>query len=54
MDFFKRKNNSEASAWDWNCPKSVKRFKGDTKKLHRLSRKRLKQELRKDYLNVKR
>ena len=46
-DEFKRKNINEATAWDWNCPKVCKRHKGDTKKLHRLSRRRLKQELRK-------
>lgn len=48
MDLFKRKNINEATCWDWNCPQIVKRTKGDTKKLHKLSRKRLKNELRKE------
>lgn len=48
MDLFKRKNVNEATCWDWNCPKFVKRRKGDTKKLHKLSRKRLKEELNKE------
>lgn len=48
MDLFKEKNNNEATSWDWNCPKFVRRSKGDTKKLHRLSRKRLKRELNKE------
>lgn len=51
MDLFKRKNTTEATAWDWNCPKVIKRVKGDTKKLHKLSRKRLKNELKKEVNN---
>lgn len=46
MDLFKRKNNKMATALDWNCPKYVKRTKGDTQILHRLSRRKLKQELK--------
>lgn len=46
-DVFKKKSMKEATYWDWNVPKFVKRHKGDTQKLHRLSRRRLKQELRK-------
>lgn len=48
MDLFKRKSTNEATSWDWNCPKYVKRAKGDTRKLHKLSRKRLKEELKKE------
>lgn len=48
MDLFKKASNKEATSWDWNCPRFVKRTKGDTKKLHRLSRKRLKRELNKE------
>lgn len=51
MDLFKRKNINEATVWDWNCPKVVKRAKGYTKKLHKLSRKRLKNELKKEVNN---
>ena len=46
-DLFKKKNIKEATCWDWNCPRFVKRHKGDTQKLHKLARKRLKQELKK-------
>jgi hypothetical protein len=48
MDLFKKTNNKEATSWDWNVPQIVKRFKGDTQRLHRLSRRRLKRELRKE------
>jgi hypothetical protein len=48
MDLFKRASNKEATSWDWNCPKVSKRLKGDTKKLHRLSRRRLKREIEKE------
>ena len=48
MDLFKRKNIKQATSWDWNCKSIYKRVKGDTQKLHRLSRRRLKQELRRD------
>lgn len=47
-NLFKQKNINTAIAWDWNCPKYVKRHKGDTQKLHRLSRRKLKQELKKE------
>lgn len=46
MDIFKRTNIKQATAWDWNCPKFCKRQKGDTERLHRLSRRKLKQELK--------
>lgn len=46
MDLFKRKNIKQATCWDWNCRRVCKRVKGDTQKLHKLSRRRLKQELR--------
>ena len=46
MDKFKRANIKDATAWDWNCPFVCKRQKGDTKRLHKKSRKRLKNELR--------
>ena len=48
MDLFKRKNIKQATSWDWNCKRICKRVKVDTQKLHRLSRRRLKQELRRD------
>lgn len=53
MDVFKRKSNNEATWWDWNCPKYVRRHKGDTKKLHKLSRRRLKRELKKEMREMK-
>lgn len=46
MDLFKRKMNKDATAIDWNVPQYVKRTKGDTAKLHRLARRRLKRELK--------
>ncbi len=46
MDIFKRKMNKDATAIDWNCPRVCKRRKGDTARLHRLARHRLKQELK--------
>ena len=48
MDIFKQKNNKLATSWDWNCKKVCKRVKGDTQKLHRYSRRKLKQELNKE------
>ena len=48
MDLFKRKNIKDATAWDWNCPFVCKRQKGDTKRLHKLSRIRLKRDLKKE------
>lgn len=48
MDLFKKKNIKTATSWDWNAPQIVKRCKGDTQKLHRLSRRKLKQELKKE------
>lgn len=46
MDLFKRKNIKLATAWDWNAKRVCKRAKGDTQRLHRYSRRKLKQELR--------
>lgn len=46
MDYFKRNNTNEATCWDWNCHTYVKRKKGDTKKLHKLSRKREKEKIK--------
>lgn len=48
MDIFKRKNTKLATSWDWNCKRVCKRTKGDTQRLHRYSRRKLKQELRND------
>ena len=50
MDLFKKKNIKEACFWEWHYPRYVKRTKGDTKKLHKLSRKRLKKSLRKEIM----
>lgn len=48
MDIFKRKNIKLATALDWNCKRVCKRVKGDTQRLHRYSRRKLKQELLED------
>lgn len=45
MDIFKRKNMKLATVWDWNCKNICKRKKGDTQRLHRYSRRKLKQDL---------
>lgn len=41
MDDFKKENIIKATAWDYNCPRYVKRTKGDGKKLRRYSRRKL-------------
>lgn len=51
MDLFKRKMNDEATAIDWNVPKICKRRRGDTARLHRLARRRLKGELKEEIKN---
>lgn len=48
MDIFKKENIKEATSWDWNCPKICTRIRGLTKILHKKSRARLKQKIKKD------
>lgn len=48
MDLFKKINMKLATSLDWNCPKIVKRNKGDTQLLHKYSRRKLKQVLLKE------
>ena len=48
MDLFKKVNAKQATAWDWNCPKVCKRAKGDTKRLHKIARNKIKQEDKKE------
>lgn len=48
MDVFKQANVKIATAWDWNCPRFVKRTQGDGKLLRRYSRRKLKQNLSKE------
>lgn len=48
MDLFKKKSSTTARAWDWDVPQYTKRSKGDTQKLNKISRSKLKQELRKE------
>lgn len=48
MDKFKQANNKMATALDWNCKMICKRKAGDTKLLHKIARKRLKREVRKE------
>lgn len=50
MDIFKKENNKLATMLDWNCPRYVKRCKGDTERLHRYSRRKLKQNLKKEMI----
>ena len=47
-DDFKRANQVDVTAIDYNVPQYVKRGKGDGKMLRRLARRRLKQELTKE------
>lgn len=51
MDLFKQENIKYATSIDWNCPKIVKRHKGDTQKLHKYSRRKLKNKLAKEISN---
>ena len=51
MDLFKKKSSTTARAWDWDVPQYTKRRKGDTQRLHKISRSKLKQELRKEKTN---
>lgn len=48
MDIFKEMNITEATAMDWNVPQIVKRAKGDTRRLHKKSRAKLKHVLIKE------
>lgn len=48
MDLFKKKSSTTARAWDWDVPQYTKRAKKDTQRLHKISRSKLKQELRKE------
>lgn len=49
MDDFKKSNINQATSWDWNVPRICKRRKGDTAKLHRLARHRLKNKMKKEF-----
>lgn len=48
MDDFKKSNINQATSWDWNVPRICKRRKGDTAKLHRLARHRLKNKMKRE------
>ena len=48
MDLFKKQSSKKARNWDWDVPQYSKRHKGDTQRLHKISRSKLKQELRKE------
>lgn len=41
MDLFKQKSMKMATSFDWNC-KVCKRCKGDTKRIHKNARRKLK------------
>ena len=42
MDLFKSYTQPMATAFDWNCKSICKRHKGDTQKIHKTARKKLK------------
>lgn len=46
MDIFKKENIKEASSWDWNRPRLCRKVKSMTRILHKKSRARLKQKLK--------
>ena len=48
MDLFKKENMKYATSLDWNCGNICKRCKGDTRRLHKLSRTKLKNKLIKE------
>ena len=48
MDLFKKQNSKKATNWDWDVPQYTKRAKGDTQKLHNISRAKLKEQLKKE------
>ena len=52
MDLFKKENNKYATSLDWNCPNIVKRAVGDTQRLHKYSRRKLKEKLKKELKTV--
>ena len=44
MNLFKAMSMKMADSLDWNCKKVCKRSKGDTKRIHKQARNKIKQE----------
>ena len=42
MDLFKKMSMKMADSCDWNCRNVVKRVKGDTKRIHKQARAKIK------------
>lgn len=51
MDDFKKANQVDVTAIDYNVPQYVKRCKGDGKKLRKLARTRLKRKIQEEIQN---
>ena len=48
MNLFKAMSMKMADSLDWNCKKVCKRSKGDTKRIHKQARNKIKQEDKKE------
>lgn len=48
MDLFKAMSMKMADSFDWNCKKVCKRIKGDTKRIHKQARNKIKQKDKKE------
>lgn len=48
MNLFKAMSMNIADSLDWNCKKVCKRSKGDTKRIHKQARNKIKQEDKKE------
>ena len=48
MNLFKAMSMQMADSLDWNCKKVCKRSKGDTKRIHKQARNKIKQEDKKE------
>ena len=48
MNLFKAMSMKMADSFDWNCKKVCKRSKGDTKRIHKQARNKIKQEDKKE------
>ena len=48
MNLFKAMSMKMADSLDWNCKKVCKKSKGDTKRIHKQARNKIKQEDKKE------
>ena len=48
MNLFKAMSMKMADSFDWNCKKVCKRSKGDTRRIHKQARNKIKQEDKKE------